>query len=357
LYVIATLMRPYGLESIGRLLCLFAAGGMAFALVRGPLSFFRNPSRRKKLQMNRVLISAAAATVLLVAATVPLPSGVSADAKIVPHHETPIYVKTSGVLRELSARPGDVVGEGDVIARLTNGDVELQYLTIAGRHETQSQVVSAMQRAALDSPEIANELPGQQSLLNDLQQQLTTHTARRDGLVIKSPASGRLIAAPRRAEDRAAIKQSRLVSWSGYPTDPQNENCFLEPGHELASVLGDDSWDAEIVMSQSDVQRIAVGADVKLALETMPAKRFAGVVAEIAKTKWDETQNADRRDDPDAARSDVPLATSYAVRVTLEAVEDVPMVTGGRATCRVDASPISIAGRMWRSLTGLFRFR
>ncbi len=357
LYMIATLMRPYGLESIGRMLGLFAAGGMLFALVRGPLSFFRNPSRRKQIRMNRVFVSSVVGAMLLVLALVPLPSGVSADAKIIPHIETPIYVKTSGTLRELSARPGDVVEKGDTIARLTNAEVELKFATIQGRHQTQSEVVTAMRRAALDSVEIANELPGQEGLLADLTAQLATHTTRRDGLTIKSPASGRLIAAPRRGEDRKASDESRMVSWSGYPTDPHNESCFLEPGHELASVLGDDRWDAEIVMPQSDVQRITVGAGVKLALETMPHKRFVGTVTEIATTQWDETQNADRRDNPNAARSQSPLATSYAVRVSLDQVDDVPLMTGARATCRVEASAISLAGRVWRLLTGLFRFR
>lgn len=357
LYVIATLLRPYGLESVGLTLCVFAAGGMLFAIARGPVSFFRNPSRRKQLRMNRVAVSSIVAAVLVLIAMVPLPSGVSADAKIVPGSETPIYVKTSGVLRELSLQPGDLIREGDVIARLTNADVELQYVTIAGRHQTQTAVVAAMRRAALDSPEIANELPSQEALLSDLQQQLTTHTARRDGLTITSPASGRLIAAPRRGDEHDANSQSRLVYWSGYPTDPRNQNCFLEPGHELASVLRDDQWDAEIILSQSDVQRIAVGAGVKLALEAMPSKRFHGSVIEIAKTKWDENQNADRRDDPNAKRLERPLATSYAVRVSLDEVDDVPLITGARATCRVEAASISLLGRAWRSLTGLFRFR
>ncbi|QDT04652.1 Putative peptide zinc metalloprotease protein YydH [Rubripirellula lacrimiformis] len=357
LWLVGTLLTPYGLQSVGRLLCLFATGGMLFALFRAPVKFLRNPARRKNIRMNRLMTSAAVAVVLLVAAAYPIPSGVSVVARVVPHQETPLFVATSGILRVLHRSPGDQVREGDKIATLENADVELQYATIQGRQATQAAKVESMQRAALDSIEVANELPNQISLLRDLDQQLETHAKRRDGLVIQSPADGQLIAAPRRNEEPDAVAKNRLVSWSGYPTDPRNQGCYLEPGFELMSIVGDDRWDAEVVLDQSEVERIFLGSDVKMVLEAKPSVKLQGRVTEIARTEFDDSENGQRRDDPNAARSGNPLATSYMVRIELDETGDAPMIVGAAAAARIEATEISVIGRASRWLSGLLRFR
>ncbi|TWU44533.1 putative peptide zinc metalloprotease protein YydH [Rubripirellula tenax] len=357
LWLVATLLRPYGLESVGRVLCAFAAGGMLFATLRGPFKFFRNPARRKNIRMNRLMITTALTAALVAFSFVPLPSGVSSTAKIVPRNETPIYVATAGTLSVLEKRPGDAVQQGEVIARLENSDIEMQFQRIQGRHKSQTLMVESMKRAAFDVPEIANELPMQESLLQDLTAQLATHSQRRSGLAIKATSSGRLIAAPHRAFDSQSAVENRLISWSGFPTDAKNDRCYLESGHELMTILGDDAWDAEIVLQQSQVERIAVGAKVKMVLETMPSEKFSGTVVEIAHSEWDEIQNADRRDDVRAARSQNPLETSYVVRVELGKADNAPLITGAMATTRIDAAPVSIVGRASRWLSGLLRFR
>ncbi|MGB7329467.1 MAG: hypothetical protein WBD31_31600, partial [Rubripirellula sp.] len=354
---LATLLRPYGLESLGLLLCVFAVGGMLFTLLRNPVKFFRNPARRKHIRMNRLMISGVVAAGLIWLSFYPLPSGVSVDARIVPHQETPIYVATAGSLQSLEKRPGDWVESGEVIAQLENSDIELAFTKVKGKHATQLATVQTMQLAAIDNPDVANELPAQQSLLDDLASQLATHQSRHDGLTIKSTASGKLIAAPRRPDDRKAVLANHLVSWSGYPTDPENTNCYLETGHELMSVLQGDGWDAEIVLQQDEVERISIGAAVKLAMESDPSRTFTGTVTEIARTEWEEHQNSQRRDDVQAARSQSPLATSYMVRIELNLTDQIPALTGSLATARIEATKTSLASRTTRWLSSLLRFR
>ncbi len=99
LWFVSLVLRPYGLESIGRLLCLFAAGGLLFSLLRGPAQFLRNPARRKQIQMKRTLISMLAMAGLITLGFYPLPSGVSTSARIIPRSESPIYITTPGLLR------------------------------------------------------------------------------------------------------------------------------------------------------------------------------------------------------------------------------------------------------------------
>ncbi len=362
LWFVSLILRPYGLESIGRLLCVLAATGLVFTLLRAPVRFLRNPARRRLIRMKRVAISLTVVACLVAAALYPIPSAINASARISPRSESPVYISTPGQLASLEVTLGQRVNQGDPIAKLINRDIELQYVQAKGRFETQQQVVDSIRHSQFDHPEAANELPAAVSLLEDLEKQLQTRKTRRDALTLRAPATGKLIAAPRRAKHRTKTQSidHQLVSWSGYPTDPENENCYLESGSELMSVATSDSWDAEVTLEQEQVQRIKIGNHAKLILESMPSVILTGKVTDISRSQYRPDQNAQRRDDPGAADNMAPPSTSYLVRV--EITDDHPILqagamTGAVASTRIDSGPISVFGRIKRSLNSVFRFR
>ncbi len=359
LWFVSLILRPYGLESIGRLLCVFAAVGLLVTLLRAPVRFLRNPARRRLIRMNRVALTLFVGCCLLALACWPIPSGVTASARIVPRSESPVYTSTPGQLQKLKVELGQRVDEGDPIATLVNRDVELQYAQAKGRYESQQQTVDSIQRSRLAHPEAANELPGAIALLDDLHKQFETRKTRLDALTIRAPSSGQLVAAPRRANQRSDAKaiDQQLVSWSGYPTDAENEHCFLDSGTEILSVATSDDWDAEITLEQEQVQRIGIGSSVKMVLEAMPSVVFLGTVTDLSRSQYDADQNAQRRDDPSAIRNATPPATSYLVRVQIQGQESLKLTTGAVASVRIESKPISILGRGKRVLNSLLRFR
>lgn len=357
LWLVSMILRPYRLESLGRLLFVFAAGGMLFALLKGPYQFLKNPSRRRMIKMKRTVCSMAIAAAIVACCFVPLPSGISCPAKVVPRVETPIYVTTAGTLEQLLIEPGDTVAKGDPIATLTSPDAELELVKAQGKFDMQSSMVESIERSIFDNPDAANDFPGQKALLEELRQRLESRKALVDGLTIKASVAGRLIAGPRRSEDTSASEELRMVSWSGFPTEPLNQGCLLEPGTEIVSIIEGDQWDAEITLSQSDVHRISNGNSVKMVLESMPSQVFTGSVVNIAIDRWNDQQHTDRRSDPQAAKQEGPLETSYLVRVQLEENLQLPMVTGSIAAARIEAKESSLAARAMRALNGLFRFR
>ncbi len=354
LWFVSIVLRPYRLESLGRVICLLAAGGLLFTLLRGPIHFLRNPAQRRLVQMKRTFLSMFVLAGLVVLACIPLPSGVNASGQILPRQETPIYITTAGRLESVAALPGSTVKKGDTVATLINDDIQLQYVRAKGRFESQQRIVDSIRRSQFDTPEAANELPAAKSLLEDLQRQLETRKSRLQALVIRAPASGTLIAAPKRPAQRA--NEYRLVAWSGYPTDPENQNCYLQPGTELMSIAEDGRWDAELILSQSEVRRFRQGAEVKLVCESTPAKVIRGTVTDISRSQWTAEQNGQRRDDPSAVRRVAPPSTSYVVRVALEE-PGLPMVAGRAVTARIEAESISVAGRTVRFFSSLLRFR
>ncbi|TWU05709.1 site-2 protease family protein [Stieleria varia] len=358
LWFLSLILRPYRLESVGRILCVFAAGGLIFTLLRQPLTFLRNPARRRLIRMKRFLLSAGVLALLMVAAFIKFPAGESATGRVIPRTETSIYVASAGHLQKLVAQPGDRVEKDDVVAILENPDVRLQLLQTQGRYETQRELVAALKLSQVEDPESANQLPAAESLLADLESQLATRRRRVEALSIKSPVAGTLLAAPRRDMPPVTDTEiaAQLVSWSGEPTGPENQDCFLETGTELMSVAENDSWDAELVMNQTQVDRIAVGNEVSMVLESMPEIVITGQVTDVSRKQWSANDNAHRRDNPDAIARTQPVTTSYVVRVELNPTK-ATLVTGAATSARVTATPVSLAGRITRFLNRLLRFR
>lgn len=353
-WIVWQLFRPYGLESLGRLFVIAAAAGMLVTLSLPLRRFLTNPSRRSRIRRNRVVLSFVFSAGIFGLTFVPFRSSISSSARMVPRNETPIYVATSGLLRQMHKSPGDRVTKGELIATLQNHEVELNYLAALGRYETQQQILEATRRIAFDYPEAANEIPVQEALLTDLADQLETHRIRRNGLEIHAADSGMLIAGPRRNQTSDDLFQ--LVGWSGFPTETRNRNCLMESGDEIMSLAKSEKWDAEMVLSQHQVERVEVGSTVFLALESNPAHRFRGRVTRIARGKWDSEIDRERRDDRNAARYRRPAETSYAVRI---AIDDPPMhtVAGANAIGRIESSPLSLFGRTKRLLHSILRFR
>ncbi len=356
LWFVAIALRPYRLESIGRVLCLFAFGGLLYGLFRTPARFLTNPAKRRKVKAKRTSLSTVALGVIVVLVSIPFRSSVNVDGRLVPRVDSPIYITTPGQLSHLHCQPGDQVNEGDAVATLVNEDLQLQLVIAQGRYDAQRAVVESMRQHQFESPQASAEIPAAKALLDDLKHQLETKQSRVEALTLRSPASGTLLAAPKLP--KAESNQYRLVSWHGYPTDAANRDCYLESGTELMSVAEVDRWNAELVLSQSQVQRISVGSSVKLICAATPTRNLVGQVTEISKSEWTAQQNAHRRDDPSAANQLGPAETSYLVRVELDDAKDgAPPVPGSTVSARIAAQPISVVGRAVRTLNSLFRFR
>ena len=360
LWLLLVLLRPYRLESLGLAICLFAAAGLMVATLRAPLTFLKNPGKRRMIKRSKLVRSGIGCLVLLVMIWIPIPSGESASGSLFPRSETSIYVSTAGHLDRLTGTPGQVIQRDQMIARLSNPDVEYQYIESLSRVNRQQQLVEALQSSLSTNPEIAAELPVAKTMLSEFRRQLETRKSRREALKIRSPVSGRLIAPPRQPVDPSVDQTLTLTSWTGDPTEERNLGCFIQPGTELFAVVADDLWNAELVLTGSQVQRIEVGNAVKLIVESHPSVPIRGVVTDIALKQWTAREDGHRRDAPNAGEIESTLEVSYAVEVRLGEIPDTlksALLPGSLASARIEAAPCSILGRMLRFANRLLRIR
>ncbi|WP_419194750.1 efflux RND transporter periplasmic adaptor subunit [Novipirellula herctigrandis] len=362
LWFLSLMLRPVGLESIGKMLCVLVLAGMIYGQLRPLFQFLNNPTRRGKIRMTRLLASLAGLAFVCLILLWPFGSSIDSAARLTPRQQTSVYITTPGVLQSLHHSVGDTVVEGDVIAALLNHDIEYQYLVALGRAEKQRELVNALRQSRYESNQASNELPATEALLEDLEEQLDSRLRRREGLVIRATASGTLMAGSRKPELRLSkpSDEFELVTWVGYPTDAGNLNCFLQSGTEVVTIAESDDWDVEIVLPQNEVQRIDVGANVKLALESNPAVVFTGKVVDISRAEWSPERDIPRWDDPEASRNLSPPSTSYVVRASVDdgqVISRASGVAGAQVISRIEAKPISVVGRIGRSLSSLLRFR
>ena len=360
LWFLTLMLRPVGLESMGYVLFVFAVCGMAYSMLKPIATFMKHPARRGKIKMKRFAMTCAFTAIVAVLMNWPLPATVASKGRIVPRKQSSLYVATPGVLTELRFEIGDLVSKDQPVAILSNRELQYEYLKTLGRTEKQRLLVAALRQSRFQSEQASSELPAAESLLEDLEEQLRSQQTKREALTIRASQSGILMPGARKPEfvKRADASEIEMVAWDGYPTDKENANCYLDTGTEILTLRESDQWDVEIVLSQTEVGRIEVGALVKLAAMSHADQVYSGRVAEISRSQWSSEVNASRWDDPTAANRQTPASTSYLVRV---AIDDDPsshgLIAGGQVISRIEASRLSVAGRIWRSLNSLLRFR
>lgn len=125
---------------------------------------------------------------LVVLCFIRFPLNVRAEALIEPENRETLYVKTAGFVSELKKKDGDEVKPGDVIAVLTNPEIDTQIITTkANITGLNARYLAAMADDPSGARYVNELLKAQQSALDLLNKQ-------KDELAIRATIAGRLIA-------------------------------------------------------------------------------------------------------------------------------------------------------------------
>ncbi|MFG0264565.1 MAG: biotin/lipoyl-binding protein [Rhodopirellula sp. JB055] len=392
-------LRPYGLEIIGQLLALFAVTTMLWSAMNPLHRFWKNPMNRRKMRPRRALAWCVLLTAIGYAGTIPLPRQVVSSVRFLPKQETRVHLTTPGILRELHVEPGQTVSRGDVLAELSNPEIELEVLDAESDVAEQSMRLEGLRASQTLVPEASSQLPAAEALLDEMRTRLASAKRRRDSLTITAPCDGIVMVAQSNpqsatessldadanpldvgpefnpAVDRTAV---RLASWSGYPTSRENNGCLLEAGTELLSIVSEDnastdhsvqatesktvpsiSWRAEAVIRSIQRQRIQVGDQAWMIRDSTPTQIFRGRVVRISEETFDPRMDSPRRDHRRADKVSRVPETSYVVRIAMQDRDTAPpnCVTGATGRVKFAVSPASFWQRIHELFSSSFRFR
>ncbi|MEO9591981.1 biotin/lipoyl-binding protein [Rhodopirellula bahusiensis] len=389
-------LRPYGLETIGQLLALFAATTMVWSGMIPLRRFWRNPVNRRKMRPRRAFAWGVLLIAIGYAGTIPLPRQVVSTVRFLPEQETRVHLTTPGVLRELHVEPGQKVSRGDVLAELSNPEIELKVLQAESDVAEQTLRLEGLRASQTLVPEASSQLPAAEALLDEMRTRLESAKRRRDSLTITAPCDGIVMVAqsnPQSASDSSLDADAnpldagpgfnpamdrtsvRLASWSGYPTARENSGCLLQAGTELLSIASvsqpsdrqsADSqnetsvrWRAEAVIRSVQRQRIKIGDETVLIRDASPDRILRGRVVQISEETYDPRIDAPRRDHQRADQATRTPETSYVVAIAMSKSDTAPSTcvagTSGRAKITVNSA--SIWQRFYELLSTLFRFQ
>lgn len=266
LFFLNEVFEPWGLKAIGQLIAL----GSIYGLLVQPLvqlwKFLRVPGRMVKVKRWRMLMSAAViAAVLAPVFLAPIPSAVFCQAEVGARDAKTVSVVTPGILEEVLVKPGDVVREGQPLARLRSIEMEISIRRIEGQINEHEIQVAGLEAMSFEEPRAAARVAQVQELLDAEREQLAKQREDAARLILKAPIAGTVIP-PTRKDDRGASPKA-LPKWTGSPFDPQNVGALMQSGEEFCQIGDPNRLEARLAIPQTDVELVREGQEVEVLLD------------------------------------------------------------------------------------------
>ena len=354
-------LKPYGLQSLGATAAVASIGSALFAVGQGFYKQVTAP-RVDPLSKPKIAVTLVAfAGLLALAWTIPLPLHVYAPFLVEPAEARRVYVTTQGELTDVRVKPGQTVEAGEVVAVLSDPELEDQLRKLQAGRRTEVDRSDAY-RAAGDEANYTLAL----ERLAGLDKQIADTEDRMRQLTLRAPVAGVVVASTGKKESTREEARSQLPSWSGTPLDPENHGAFLEPGTELLAVAPAervDRLEATLLIDQADRNDIYEGQPAELRFVHYPTRVFETDVAEFAR------RHVEYAPPPLSNKYGGPLATvsqpdgkeklaSNAYQATALLDLDAGLFRPGmRGQARLAAADRSAGQWLWRWVRRTFHFR
>ena len=242
-----TVLKPYGLQSIGIALAVVSIVTILFNLV---LNIYKQvtapriePLSRPKIAISLGLL----VTVIACTMAVPLPLHIEAMFLVEPHDVRHVYTPVPGRLENRPVQPGDQVTFGQTLATLTNPALALEQLRLEQQEKVQLirvSVANALEDRSREELARANR--------ESARTQLAEFRKQIERMTITAPCAGTVVAPPRIPAPPLDSRRDQLGSWHGTPLEDRNRNCLLTDRTHLLSIAPDSEFQAVVVIDQGD---------------------------------------------------------------------------------------------------------
>ncbi len=356
---------PIGLQVLGQAI----AAASLYGLIVHPLwklgKFFAVPGRFHQVKKARLFATLGVLAALLAAATLwPLPHSVYCPFEVRPQNARQVYVEVPGILTQPAVPAGTQVQPGQVLARLSNLDLELEMVRLQGELDVLDERMETLQRERLQEARLAddaaNVLRETAKRRDSVQQQLAQKQQDLDRLQIVAPVAGHVMPGPL-VSGRPRV-DGLLPTWSGTPLDEENVGAYLEASDLLCQIGDPQKMEALLVIDQSDRNFVKENDEVEIKLNHLPDQTFHGQIESIATAEMEETPQrlsdkagGELLTQVDPSGREVPLSTSYQARVPLPA-DGALLQIGLRGRAKIHTAPQTVARRLWRLLSQTFSF-
>lgn len=314
-------LEPYRLEMLAVALGGTVCGGWLWAVFASTRGLIREAARNPEEFSPGRTARRIGATLLAVGVfvVIPLPRRVTAPLVLEPAAAERVFVTVAGRLVS-SVREGSQVQAGEVIAELSQWEMQQELLQLRGERDRQQLHVQNLRHGRSNDPRAETQMATARAVLTDLNSRLARRTAEFDELKLRAPRSGRVFAPPRVNSRRA---ESGIPTWQGTPLDEANRGSALETG-TLVALIGDpDRLEAILLVSQDDVSAVQPGQAVWMWLPDEGGAIVHGTVLSVAT----ERLRTDTRSESDPQKTSPALETQHGAR--RPARDSSPEITTG----------------------------
>jgi putative peptide zinc metalloprotease protein len=284
--IILFLMRwlePYGLESLGIGIALFSLIGIVLMPCYKLYKYMSVPGRMHQVKKKRFfsvlfVVGALIAALLLI----PVPHKLRCDIVVVPEKISAVYVEEPGVLDECYVEPGDVVTEGQEIARLRNYQLEEQILEAEGRVQVKKKQLVAARTTMIRGYGGASQAGALQAEVDEAISLLSDLRIRATKLTIRSPIAGTIMETPYR-HPAQAVNEDLLVDQQPFLIQ-RYDNVSAGAGQRFCEVADLDQWRGIVLLSEQQVNFIKPGQDAHIRLASRSYETITAKVADVGVT-------------------------------------------------------------------------
>lgn len=360
-------LEPYGLKSLGQIIAGMSLLGLVGQPAYQAYKFLSTPGKMHQVKKNRLFATIGVAAALIAAFLyVPLPYSVKCALEVQPKDASIAYAMVPGTLKEVLVKPGDEVKEGDVLAVLTNDDLEMSVQQLEVELALYQQQIDTLSyhlnnRERLEE---AGRIPELRELATSTREQLERQRLDLEKLKVKAPSSGIVMAPPYKKNPPS--NEHELPQWSGSLLDPENLGAFLQP-HDAICRIGDPAtYECLLAVDQSDLNSVRPGQSVRYKLDSYAGEVFETEVADESSISREPMKTMPQSmavqaggqvpTRTDASGMPVPLSATYQVTVPVKENTDRLYRIGQRGRAKISADPMSLGRRVWRLITRTFHF-
>jgi putative peptide zinc metalloprotease protein len=179
-----------------------------------------------------------------------------------------------------AVRYGESVQQGQLLAQLSDQDMQLQLEGLSGRVQEVGAQLATLSIRAQQFPALFAEIATMRTVHADLRRQRATLDEERQRLAVRAPADG-VVLRPRAAYGGPRPPASELHAYTGAPLDRPNRGGYLGQGELICLVGQPHNLQAIAQVDAGDVGLITVGDQVRLRFNQNPGETFPGNVTEI----------------------------------------------------------------------------
>ncbi len=275
-------LEPYGLDSLGRGIAMFAAFGMLFWPSYKFVRYMSVPGRMHQIEKLRFTIGTIIALVVFsVIFLIPFPHSLRCKLIMIPQSMETVYIQEPGLLNEIKVVSGDVVDAGTSLAVLDNIDLTLALEQAKGQLENKEVERKILYEggAGGDSGSNLDRIGTVEAEISQLRRLVQDYETRIGKLDVRSTIRGTVLETPFQAagpvsSDLPLLDEQPILS-------KLNENLTAVRGQRFCEIADLTQWFAVVMMTENQVNLARTGQEVRIRLYSAPGEEVESKVESL----------------------------------------------------------------------------